>query len=193
MNRRQFIQTTGIALTAAGCASVAGFASSKSLNENIKISSVIVDNGSSVAAKFGQNMSKLGFDVKKIGLHSAHLPFDNLVLNQCKSGSVFAGLTTMETFTCFEQIARDKWMKPVYVGVHYPNSNNMMHRLEGHQDVINRFERNMKNESWTDSLLLSLTNMPSLARQSNKELQSQRLSEDTEMLVSWVIAPIHNV
>ncbi len=197
-SRREFLQI-GVAALALPISARAGLAPAilGQANESTPtpLYKVIFDERFASSRAFAGEVKRLGASVYGIKGDITDLWFNDLDARWKKEPVGIAGLTEHGPLFCLERLAWDHGMRVVYCADHtYRADGYMEHELSGSErmlrEAVNLSSSGPDWSSRTASLLMRCPANKAQASKMTVVTPTVRQADDSEHLVSWVIAPV---
>lgn len=198
MNRREFVRTGTTVATLASLSTLAMMRSSlasPAMLGPITIDTAVIDERFLESRAFGHVAQQLGARLLTLRGDVTALWRNTLAPRMTGGGGAIAGMTSMATLLCIEQLAKDHWWKVVTRIDHLPaTQGTVSHRIDGHALAADRAGAMIQGgtgfAAGLATTLLSHHKNTTTARVQRVVEDSTQLSLEArrQPLVSWVIS-----
>jgi len=158
----------------------------------VPLDTVVYDSRFPAARHFGAQSRSLGHRTREFSGDMTSVWYDDLYHRWRQAPAAIAGMTTAGALFCFEQLALDHRMRPVFRAEHrVVGDGSVAHRMTGPAALLSLAVHSVAAEADLGRSLAALvTQCPGTGPASSAEFRSTGgdMAEDT-VLYSWVIAP----
>ena len=191
-SRRQFLKA-GLAASALQIAARADVGAPERAAATVPLYKVLYDTRFPASVAFARRAAARGLAVHAMAGDMTRFWYDDLYHRWRQGPAAIAGLTGEGALFCLERLAWEQRLRVVYRGAHAPAADGCIaHRFEGPAQLLSAAAAATAGTAWAAELADVVVECPRDRgqRRAAQSLTASRAAAPSEVLFSWVIAPV---